>query len=85
MNLARRAIDDPERVLELEASLDDRVSELLAEANDAGYSLEEATQALLRVVRNQAVISAENLDVAEDHATEADLNGDPFTLSCQPG
>lgn len=36
MKLVRRAIDNPERLRELEVSFDDKVSELLAEANDAG-------------------------------------------------
>lgn len=66
MKLARRAIDDPERIRELEASFDDRVSELLAEANDAGYGSAEATKALLKVVQNQARISDEDPDPADD-------------------
>ena len=32
MKLAKRALNDPDRMLELEASLDDLVSEMLAEA-----------------------------------------------------
>jgi hypothetical protein len=82
MKLARRAIDDPERIRELEASLDDRVSELLAEANDAGYGTEEATQALLKVVRNQAVISEQDPDPADDLPALADGDSDP--PSAQP-
>jgi hypothetical protein len=66
MKLARRAIGDPERLRELEASLDDQVSELLAEANDAGYGTEEATAALLKVVKNQAYIAAQDPDPASD-------------------
>lgn len=52
MKLARRALDDPGRKIELEAAMDDRVSELIAEANDAGYSTEEAMDALLTVAPN---------------------------------
>lgn len=66
MKLARRATDDPERIRELEATFDDRVSELLSEANDAGYSTAEATRALLKVVQNKAVISDADPDPADD-------------------
>ena len=80
MKLARRAIHDPERLRELEASLDDKISELLAEANDAGYGTEEATTALLKVVKNQAVISDHDPDPADDPAALADMNSDPHPL-----
>lgn len=66
MKLARRALDDPERKTELEAALDDRVSELIAEANDAGYSTAEAMDALQAVVKNQAVITGGDPDTADD-------------------
>ena len=66
MKLARRALDDPERKTELEAALDDRVSELIAEANDAGYSTAEAMEALQVVVKNQVVIAGEDPDPAND-------------------
>lgn len=72
MKLARRATDDPERLNELKASLDDKVSELVAEANDAGYSTGETMAALLTVVQNQAVISAEDPDPADDPGQESD-------------
>jgi hypothetical protein len=42
MKLARCSTDDPERLQELEASFDDRISELLAKANDAGCRTSEA-------------------------------------------
>lgn len=80
MKLARRAIDDPERMRELEATLDDRVSELLAEANDAGYSTAEATRALLKVVQNQAAISDADPDPADDPPASSDMNNDPHPL-----
>ena len=79
MKLARRAIDDPKRVRELEASFDDRVSELLAEANDAGYATAEATRALLKVVQNQVAISNEEPDPADDPAG-TDMNSDSHPL-----
>ncbi|UVC08229.1 hypothetical protein IHQ71_24240 [Rhizobium sp. TH2] len=66
MKLARRALDDPDRKTELHAALDDRVSELLAEANDAGYSTAEAMDALQAVVKNQSVIAGEDPDPADD-------------------
>jgi hypothetical protein len=66
MKLARRALDDPDRKTELQAALDDRVSELLAEANDAGYSTVEALDALQAVVKNQVVIAGEDPDPADD-------------------
>jgi hypothetical protein len=66
MKIARRALDDPDRKIELEAAIDDRVSELIAEANDAGYSTEEAIEALLIVTRNQAVIAGKDPDPADD-------------------
>lgn len=66
MKLARRALNDPDRKLELEAALDDRVSELLAEANDAGYSTDEAITALLTVTKHQAFIAGKDPDPADD-------------------
>jgi hypothetical protein len=66
MKLARRALDDPDRKIELEAAIDDRVSELIAEANDAGYSTDEAIEALLIVARNQAVIAGKDPDPSDD-------------------
>lgn len=87
MKLARRATDDPERLNELKASLDDKVSELVAEANDAGYSTGETMAALLTVVQNQTVISAEDPDPADDPGQESDppsgglgRNDDPHSL-----
>lgn len=56
--LARRGPGDVDHLTELEASLDDRVSELVGEVNDAGYSTAEALEALLRVTLNQACISS---------------------------
>jgi hypothetical protein len=72
MKLARRALDDPDRKAELEAALDDRVSELIAEANDAGYSTDEAMEALRAVVNNQAVIAGNDPDPADDPEATSD-------------
>lgn len=66
MKLARRAMSDPKRITELEAAFDDKVSELLAEANDAGYGSGEAMEALRNVVNNQAVVSDQDPDPADD-------------------
>jgi len=72
MKLGRRALDDPDRKVELEAALDDRVSELIAEANDAGYSTDEAMEALQAVVKNQAVIAGNDRDQADDPDAKSD-------------
>ena len=72
MKLARRAPNDPDRKTELQAALDDRVSELLAEANDAGYSTDEALDALQAVVKNQAQISDQDPDPADDPDVTSD-------------
>ncbi|UVC10470.1 hypothetical protein IHQ71_07680 [Rhizobium sp. TH2] len=66
MKLARRALSDPDRRIELEAAMDDQVSELLADANDAGYSTEEAINALVKVVNNQRLILYRDTDPVDD-------------------
>jgi hypothetical protein len=66
MKIARRALNDLDRKAELQAALDDHVSELLAEANDAGYSTAEVIDALQAVVKNQALIAGEDPDPADD-------------------
>ena len=66
MKLARRALEDPDRRIELEAAMDDRISELIAEANDAGYGTDEAIEALVAVTRNQSYIAGHNPDPAND-------------------
>lgn len=66
MKLARLELTDQNRRLELEASFDDRVSELIGEANDAGYSSAEAIEALLAVVKNQSFICGKDPDPADD-------------------
>ena len=66
MKLARRALSDLDRKIELEAAMDDRISELIAETNDAGYSAEEAIEALVKVTRNQACIAGKDPDPSND-------------------
>lgn len=68
MKLARRASNDPERKVELEAAFCDRVSELIAEANDAGYGTDEALQALIAAVAKQRIIISRDPDPADDPA-----------------
>ncbi|RYG65857.1 hypothetical protein EON80_16550, partial [bacterium] len=46
MKLARRALEDPNRLVELEQQLENHMSEVLAEAADAGYSSAEVLIAL---------------------------------------
>lgn len=66
MKKPTRSPGDPNRKLELEARLDDEVSVLVAEANDAGYGTEEALEALDEVVDNQKAIYSEDPDPADD-------------------
>lgn len=66
MKLARRAISDPDRRLELEEAFDARLAELLAEANDAGYGSEEAVEALLSAAKHQAYANGRDPDPADD-------------------
>lgn len=52
IQLALRALDDPDRLTDLTSSFQDHVANLLAEANDAGYSDEEAVMSLFGVVKD---------------------------------
>lgn len=70
MKLARRTVNDPDRRIELEESLDGKVGDLIAEANDAGYGTEETLEALDEVVDNQKVIYLEDPDPADDPVAE---------------
>lgn len=51
MKIARRALADPDRKIELEEELDERVAELLEEASGAGYRRNEAIDALMSVAQ----------------------------------
>lgn len=66
MKLARKALDNPDRMLELEESLDGEVAELIAEAEDAGYSAKESIKAMESVLRNQGYALGEHPDPADD-------------------
>lgn len=70
MKLARRSLQDPDRKLELEERLDDRVVDVVAEANDAGYGTEEVLDALDDVIDNQKLVYAEDPDPADDSEPE---------------
>ena len=66
MKLARRLLDDPERLVELERQLEDHIAETLAEAADAGYSTAEVLMALKLVCERQYTALANDPDPAED-------------------
>jgi hypothetical protein len=66
MKLARRALADPERLVELERQLERHMSEVLAEAADAGYSTAEVLMALNIVCDRQHMALSEDPDPAED-------------------
>jgi hypothetical protein len=68
MNLARRSLDDPERLVELEQQLEAHMSEVLAEAADAGYSSAEVFIAFKLVCERQHYALAEDPDPADDPA-----------------
>lgn len=70
MKLARKAMHNPDRKLELEEALDGKVTEVVAEANDAGYGTDEALDALDDVVDNQKLIYDEDPDPADDAELE---------------
>jgi hypothetical protein len=56
MKPARKAKDNPDRVLELEEHMDIDITELLAKAADAGYTEEEAIIAILNVAKYQSYV-----------------------------
>lgn len=66
MKLARRHLEDPERLVELELHLEEHMNELLAEASDAGYSTAEVLMAFKIVCDRQHTALAEDPDPAED-------------------
>lgn len=68
MQLARRSLNDPERLIERERSLDAHIVELIAEAADAGYSTAEVLIALRMVCEHQHSALAEDPDPADDPA-----------------
>lgn len=68
MKLAPRALDDPERLAELKHQLDSQLSEMLAEATDAGYSTREVLDALSGLCSHQHRLLSEDADPANDPA-----------------
>lgn len=66
MKLARRALDDPERTVELERELETHMNELMAEATDAGYSPGEVLIAFKIVCERQYTALVEDPDPADD-------------------
>lgn len=68
MKLARRALDDPDRLIELRDQLNTHLSELLAEATDAGYSTREVLEALSGLCTHQRKLLQEDPDPADDPA-----------------
>jgi len=66
MKLARRSLDDPKRLAELKEQLDLQLSELLAEATDAGYSTREVLEALSGLCKHQSTLIEHDPDPAED-------------------
>ena len=66
MKLARRALDDPARLADLRDQLDAHLSELLAEATDAGYSTREVLDALNGLCARQHELLEEDPDPADD-------------------
>ena len=68
MKLARRALDDPERLIDLKQQLDAQLTEMLAAAAAAGYSTREVIEALGGLCAHQNQLLSEDPDPAEDHA-----------------
>jgi hypothetical protein len=76
MNLARRGLEDPERLVELEQQLETKMAEVLAEAGDAGYSSAEVLVAFKLVCERQHKALLEDPDPADDPALGAHVTGD---------
>ena len=68
MKLARRVLSDPQRLVELEQQLETQMTEILAEAADAGYSTAEVLMAFKIVCDHQHHALAEDPDPADDPA-----------------
>lgn len=66
MKLARRHLDDPERLVELEKQLEEHMNELIAEAADAGYSTAEMLMVFKLVCDRQHTALSQDPDPAED-------------------
>lgn len=66
MKLARRHLNDPDRLVELEHQLEAHMRELLAETADAGYSAAEVLMAFKVVCERAHLALAEDPDPADD-------------------
>lgn len=66
MKLARRNLEDPNRLVELEQQLETHMSEVLAEAADAGYSSAEVLIAFKVVCERQHAALTADPDPADD-------------------
>jgi hypothetical protein len=66
LKLAHRALGHPERLVELEQQLERHMSELMAEAADAGYSTAEVLMAVKVVCDRQHMALAADPDPADD-------------------
>ena len=69
MKLARRALNDPQRLVELKQQLDAQLTEMLAEATDAGYSTREVIEALSGLCAHQHKLLSEDPDPDDDPLT----------------
>lgn len=67
MQLARRGLDDPSRLVELEQQLEAETAMLAAEAVDAGYSMAEVLVALKIVCDRQHAALKADPDLADGH------------------
>lgn len=66
MKLTQRPGDSADAVVALEREFDSRISELLAEANEAGYSNNEALGVLESVIKQQIFLSNHDPDSTVD-------------------
>jgi hypothetical protein len=66
MKLARRPLEDPNRLVELEQQLEAHMSELVAGAADVGYSSAEVLMAFKVVCERQHAALMADPDPAED-------------------
>ena len=66
MYLARRQLQDPQRLVDLEQQLEAQMTETLAQAADAGYSAAEVLMVFKVVCERQHKALSEDPDPADD-------------------
>lgn len=66
MKLGRRPLQDPNRLVELEQQLEAHMSDVIAEAADAGFSSAEVLMALRVVCERQDVALSADPDQSDD-------------------